>query len=175
MYLRQLVEQEREKPMGAKEVLALAYRKGLRSMNYDELKGKTLKALLPGEESGLLILFTDNSHPDSPVGHFCLLFKTKRTGIIFFDPYGLGLQNVTRITKSRRNLQQLLERVDFHNNKVKYQKLQDSVQTCGRWCVTRWNAGHLKPKEFERLMYDKRLRGDDIVVLMTMEQDLSKL
>ena len=175
MYLRQLIEEERKKPMGPKDVLALAYRKGLRSMDYDDLAGKSLKTLLPGEESGILILFTDHSHPDSPVGHFCLLFKTKRTGIIFFDPYGLGLQNVTRITKSRKNLQQLLQRVDFHNNKVKFQKLEDSVQTCGRWCVTRWNAAHLKPKEFERLMYDKRLRGDDIVVLMTMEQDLSKL
>ena len=67
--------------MGPKEVLALAYRKGLRSIDYDDLAGKSLKTLLPGEESGLLILFTDHSHPDSKVGHFCLLFKTKRTGI----------------------------------------------------------------------------------------------
>ena len=60
MYLRQFIEEERKKPMGAKEVLALAYRKGLRSMDYDALKGKNLKALLPGEESGVLILFTDH-------------------------------------------------------------------------------------------------------------------
>ena len=144
-------------------------------MHYDELRGKSLHTLLPGKESGILILFTDHSHPDKPVGHFCLLYKTKQTGIVFFDPYGLGLQNVTEITKSRKNLQKLLERHEFHNNRVKYQQLKDSVNTCGRWCVTRWNAGHMKPKQFERFMFDRRLRGDDIVVLMTMEQDLTKL
>ena len=173
MYLRQFIEHERAKPMGAKEVLALSFRSGLRSIDYDDIKGKSLSHLLPGKESGLLILFMDH-RSKKQVGHFCLLFKSKN-GIEFFDPYGLGLQNVTSITRSRKNLQKLLEGHHFYNNRVKFQKLADSVQTCGRWCITRWNAAHLRPKEFERLMFDRRLIGDDIVVLMTMEQDISKL
>ena len=43
MYLKELIDLEREKPMGPKEVLALSYRKNLRSIDYDDIKGKTLK------------------------------------------------------------------------------------------------------------------------------------
>ena len=174
MLLKQLIEAERAKPMSVKDVMALSYRKGLRSVDYDDLKGKTLKQILVGPESGVLVFFKDH-RPGRDVGHFCLLYQTKKTGIVFFDPLGLGLRNVTKVTQSKKYLQRMLEGREFHNSKVKYQKLDDSVQTCGRWCVTRWNAAHLKPKEFERLLFHGGIPGDDVVVLMTMERDLTKL
>ena len=174
MLLEQLIEAERAKPMGVKEVMTLSYRKNLKPVDYDDIGGKTLKQLLPKPESGILIFFKDH-RPGKDVGHFCLLYQTPRTGIVFFDPLGLGLRNVTEITKSRKHLQKLLQRHDFTNSRIKYQKLKDSVQTCGRWCATRWNAAHLNSKEFERLLFHRGMQGDDIVVLMTMERDLTKL
>ena len=174
MLLKNLIEAERAKPMGVSDVLKLVYRKGLRPIDYDSLGNKTLKQLLPSEESGILIYFKDH-RPGKNVGHFCLLYQTKKTGIVFFDPLGLGLRNVTAVTKSRKFLQKLLEGHEYHNSRVKYQKLDDSVQTCGRWCATRWNAAHLKPKEFEKLLFHRAIAGDDVVVLMTMERDLTKI
>jgi len=173
MYLKEFLEREKAKALGKKEVLAMSYKKGLRSMDYEDLAGKSLSMLLPNE-SGILILFTDHSHPDKPVGHFCLLYKA-RNRIVFFDPLGLGLRNVTTITHSRKHLQKLLQGRDFHNNKVKYQSREDDVQSCGRHCVTRWNCSHLSPKKYQMLMHSKQLSPDDIVTLMTMDQDLTKL
>ena len=174
MLLKQLIELERKKPMGVKEVLALSYRNNLKPVDYDDIAKKTLKELLPKPESGVLIFFQDH-RPNRNIGHFCLLYQTKRTGIVFFDPLGLGLRNVTEVTKSKKSLQKILQRYDFTNSRIKYQKLDDSVQTCGRWCITRWNCAHLNSKEFERLMFHRGMVGDDLVVLMTMERDLTKL
>ena len=161
--------------MGPKEVLALSYRKNLRSIDYDDIKGKTLKQLLPDAECGVVILFTDHSKGAGAVGHFCLLYKAPKVGIVFFDPLGLGLRNVTSVTHSRKHLQKLLERHDFHNNKIKYQRIGGDVNSCGRWVATRYNCAHFSPKEFSMLFHHRGIPGDDLVVLMTLERDLTKI
>ena len=169
MYLKEFLDKERAKPLGASDVLKMSYRKGLKSMDYSDLAGKSLNSLLKND-SGILILFTDK---DRAVGHFCLLYKANNQ-IVLFDPLGLGLRNVTKATHSRKHLQKLLEGHDFHNNKVKYQSREDDVQTCGRHCATRWNCSHLSPKKYQMLMHS-RMNPDEIVTMMTMDQDLTKL
>jgi hypothetical protein len=173
MYFREFMEKERAKPLGPEEVLALCYRKNIKSMDYEDLKGKSLSKLL-ANNSAILILFTDHSQPSKPVGHFCLLFKFNNK-IEFFDPVGLGLQNVTSITHSRKHLQKLLQGHEFHNNKTKYQRQENDTQTCGRHCSTRWNMAGFSPKKYQMFMHDKRLSPDDIVTLMTMDNDLTGL
>ena len=39
MLLEQLIEAERAKPMGVKEVMALSYRKNLKPVDYDDIGG----------------------------------------------------------------------------------------------------------------------------------------
>ena len=173
MYFKEFLDKERAKPLGPEEVVALAYRKGMKTMDYEQLEGKSLSKLLPND-SAILILFTDHSQPSKPIGHFCLLFKFKNK-IEFFDPLGLGLRNVTSITHSRKFLQKLLQNHDFHNNKFKYQRREEDVNTCGRHCATRWNLAQLSPDKYQRFMHDDRLHPDDIVTLMTMDNDLTLL
>ena len=170
MYFRKFLEKERSKPLGPDEVLALCYRKNIKSMDYEDLAEKKLSKLLP-DNSAILILFTDHSQPKKPIGHFCLLFKCNNK-IEFFDPLGLGLRNVTSITHSRKHLQKLLQGHDFHNNKIKYQRQENDVQTCGRHCATRWNLAGFSPDKYNRFMYDKRLAADDIETFIIMENVL---
>ena len=79
MLLKQFIEAERAKPMSVKDVMALSYRKGLRSVDYDDLKGKTLKQILVGPESGVLVFFKDH-RPGRDVGHFCFGDAADRNG-----------------------------------------------------------------------------------------------
>jgi hypothetical protein len=175
MFLRKLIELERQKPLDKDDVLAMAFRKGLKYLYYDDIGKRSLKQLLPGKSSGLLILFTDHRHPKKKIGHFVLLFRNPRSGLTFFDPLGLGLRNLLHVTHSRAKLQELLKGHDFENNKIAYQSKASEVQTCGRHVICRWNAASLTAKEYEDLMHHPGLDPDEIVILMTMDRDFSKI
>ena len=175
MILRQFIERERAKPLDKDDVMKMAYRPGLRYLYYDDIGNKTLKQLLPEKNSGRLILFVDHSHPKRKIGHFCLLFQHERSGLTFFEQYGLGLRVVTHMTRSKKKLEVLLQHTDVHINKNKYQQRKQDVNTCGRHCITRWNCAQMKAGEYERFMHDPKLSTEEIVIMLTLEQDLSKL
>ena len=178
MLLADLIEIEQQKPLDKDDVLKMSQRKNLRYLYYDDIKSNdTLHKLLPEPDSGLLILFVTHNQ-NSEVGHFCLFFRNKRSGIHFFDPYGFGLKKVLDITGSSNKIQNLMHGHDVHINKHAYQRMHKgraAINTCGRHCITRWNAAHLKPKEYEDLMYHRSLDPDEIVTLLTLEQDLVSL
>jgi hypothetical protein len=175
MILRHFIEKERGKALGKDDVMRMSYRKGLRYLYYDDIGNKTLKELLPEKNSARLILFVDHKHPKRKIGHFCLLFRHERSGLHFWDPYGLGLRVVTHMTKSKKKLEKILERTDVQINKHQYQQRKNDVNTCGRHCITRWNCAQMKELEYERFVHDSRLNSEEIVILLTLEQDLSKL
>ena len=176
MALQRFIDKQLSLPLDKDRVLAMSQRAGLKYLYYDDIKPHmTLKSLLPKPESGRLILFT--KHDGSQIGHFCLLFRNPRSGYHFFGSYGFGLHKVLEITGSSHKLEKLLRGHNIHINKHQFQhetKGQRAVNTCGRFCITRWNAAHLKPKEFEDLMHHRALSPDEIVTLMTMERDLVK-
>ena len=178
MYLEELLEAEQSKPLHKDLVMKLSYRKGLKYLYYDDLKpSDTLKTLLPQKNSGVLILFVMHGR-ESEVGHFCLLFRNQKSGLHFIDSYGMGLRKVIEITHSAKKLEKLIHGHNIHINKHRFQvmeKGQRAVNTCGRHCITRWNAAQLKPKDYENLMYHPSLDPDEIVTLMTMETDISKI
>lgn len=174
MTLHEFIDKELLIPLDKDRVLAMSTRPGLGYLYYDDLKKKTsLKQLLPKRNSGKLILFV--KHDGSEIGHFCLLFRHQRSGLHFFDPYGMGLRRVLEVTNSTTLLEQLLQGTEVHINKHAFQHMKDgkrAINTCGRHCITRWNACHLTPKEYESLMHHRALSPDEIVTLMTMERDL---
>ena len=178
MKLQHLIEIEQQKPLEKDDVLKMSQRKNLRYLYYDDIKSSdTLKKLLPEPDSGLLILFVTHNQ-NSEVGHFCLFFRNKRSGMHFFDSYGFGLKRVLDITGSSNKIQKLISGHDIHINKIPFQKMHKgraAINTCGRHCITRWNAAHLKPKEYEDLLYHPALDSDEIVTLLTLEQDLVSL
>ena len=178
MFLDELIKLEQQKPLHKDFVMKLSHRPNLKYLYYDDLKpNDTLKTLLPQKNSGVLMLFVMHGKK-SEVGHFCLFFRHKRSGLHFFDSYGLGLRRVLQITGSASRLEKLIQGHDIHINKHKFQVMEKgyhAVNTCGRHCITRWNAAHLKPEEYENLMYHRALDPDEIVTLMTVEQDITDL
>ena len=173
--LRKLIEKERAIPLDKDDVMKMSFRPGLKHLYYDDIGNKTLKQLLPHPTSGRLILFVDHKHPKHKVGHFCLLFQHERSGLHMWDPYGLGLRVVTHMTGSKKKLEVLLQHTDVQINRHAFQERKNDVNTCGRHCITRWNCAQMTSKEYEDLMHDPRLDSEEIVVLLTLEQDLSKL
>ena len=176
MILRDFIQKERQIPLGKDDVLAMIYRKNCRYFYYNDItKHTTLSSLLPKENSGCVILFEKENED---MGHFCILFQNKRSGLHFFDPYGFGMKKVMDLTGSDHKLQQLIRGKDIHINKHAFQKLhngQEAVNTCGRHVACRFNCAHMKPDEYERFLHHRGMDPDDIVTMLTCEQDLSKL
>lgn len=175
MLLRDLIKKERAISLTPDDVVAMSYRKGLRAMEYDKITSKmSLKQLLPTPVSGVLILFTDHSKPDKAIGHFALLFRSEH-GVFFFDPLGFGLSRILHKTRNDDALQRILGSVNYDDNTKAYQKIAEETQTCGRHCVTRYNCSHFNSKSYDMLMHHPSLDPDQIVVMLTMSRDLTKI
>ncbi len=178
MTLHHFIDAELRIPLDKKRVMSMSTRPGLSYMYYDDLRqGATLKSMGltgKGPARGKLILFVKHNS-QARIGHFCLLFRHPRSGVHFFDPYGLGLRKVLEVTHSSKLLEALLRGHDVHVNRHAFQQLTDgqrAINTCGRHCITRWNACHLTPREYESLMHHRALSADEIVTIMTIERDL---
>ena len=175
MLLRDLVGKVESQPMDAGYVKKLSQRKGLKYLEYKDVVGKSMRQLLPSKISGVLILIMDN-RKNSNVGHFVLLMRHPRSGVTFFDPYGFGIHQLLRMTHNNSHLERLLKSAhNAHDNRIKYQKRANDIQTCGRHVVTRWNAASLTHKEYSDLMHLPGFTTDEVVTLLTLESDLSHL
>ena len=171
MLLRDIMRKFESEPETPKYILKMSMRKGMKYYEYPDTKHKSLNQLLPNKISGALILLMDTKSK-SNVGHFVLLMRHPRSGITFFDPYGFGLSRLLTKTGNERHLEKKLLH-NFHDNRIPYQKKQNDIQTCGRHCVVRYNAAAMKPKEYQSLMNLPGLLPDDIVMLMTIGEDLA--
>jgi hypothetical protein len=172
--LRHLIEKEKQKPLGASEAKRMSHRKNLKTVEYDDLKSTTtLKQLLPQPTSGVLILFSDHRKANSEVGHWILLFRSAQAGVEFFDPLGFGYRAIIRMSRNPDKLQKILRKADAYVSKKDYQR-RHHAQTCARHCVTRYNCASLSPKDYAALMHDPRMTPDEIVIMLTMSQDLTK-
>lgn len=175
MLLRDLIASVESAPMDVGHVKKLSQRKGLKFLEYKDVVGKSLNKLLPSKISGVLILVMDN-RKNSNVGHFVLLMRHPRSGITFFDPYGFGIHQLLRMTRNDAHLERLLRNAhNAHDNRIKYQKRVNDIQTCGRHVITRWNAASLTHKEYSDLMHLPGFSTDELVTLLTLESDLSGL
>ena len=106
------------------------------------------------------------------IGHYTLIFWRGAT-LHYFDPLGLHPSQLGRIVdQDPGDLMNLLP-TNTHYNHQQFQKVRKSVQTCGRFCVLRFNFKRFDDKEFLALMYLPNLSPDDIAVLMTLDTDLS--
>ena len=175
MLLRQLVRLLRAQALDDTDVLKMASRHGLKSMDYEKVARGNLSRILDRPISGVLLFFTDHSKPNKPIGHFCLLYKTPQTGIVFFDPLGNSLHKILKMTENKRGLLRKLAGVPYTENKIQYQRQSEDVQTCGRHCVCRYNAAVLSSNEYRGLMHLPGLTPDDIVTILTLEDQLPKL
>ena len=82
MLLKKIVRQLRSEALEDSVVMKMAMRHGLKSIDYEKIISmRSLRQVLPKPTSGVLIFFTDHAKPNKPIGHFCLLYRTPRTGV----------------------------------------------------------------------------------------------
>ncbi len=170
-HLLDFVRQFKSEPLGEDEVLAMVSRPGLRAVEYGRIANKSLHQLLPKKVSGLLILFEDKIK-NRKVGHYCLLFRHPRSGVHFFDPLGLGLLTVDRITGNSFQLARVLQKHHVTENTTKFQKMQSDVQSCGRHCAVRYNLADFTPEEYRQAIGMRSLSYDDVVTMITLRDQL---
>ena len=108
-------------------------------------------------------------------GHWCVLIKHDDL-IEFFDPYGkyvdMYLKMIPEPFRSESNqfvpaLSNLLLECDYDlsYNEYQFQKMDENVRDCGRWCCVRAMLKEMSLKEFKRMFLNKE--GDDIVTILT--------
>ena len=174
MSLIKFVRAERARPLDFEDLKPMVHRAGLRYLKYSAIEAShSLKSLLPKRECGILILFTDTKGHNSNIGHFCLLFKHPRSGTHLFDPLGVGLLTVDRLTGNSDKLVRILKANHVQQNSTKFQKLQHDTQSCGRHCVVRYNMADFTPAEYRRALKLGSTSYDDVVTLLTLSNELT--
>ncbi len=99
------------------------------------------------------------------VGHWVLLAKGK-TGLFYYDPYGLSIEEDAGIAKNNR-LVALLKNLNVDVNSVQHQKFGkdakgDVINTCGRFTATRCFFSQLSNKEYDQKIIQPLLRNKHV-------------
>lgn len=112
-----------------------------------------------GPYNALIVLYEVESHNE---GHWSLLYKQNNT-LHFFDPLGIAMDEeidfipnfYTLDNKGERipHLTYLVEKSGYKviSNKVKYQKVSEDINTCGRHCCVRLKFRNLDEMQYEKL------------------------
>lgn len=116
-------------------------------------------------------------------GHWCCLFKNRNNLIEFFNPYGGfpddSLEYIPERFRKISNqdyphLSWLLinSPYDLSYNEFKFQKHNEAIKTCGRWCALRLLCRNMDLYDFHKMIeyYTKlfNITGDEFVTLLTM-------
>jgi hypothetical protein len=109
------------------------------------------------------------------VGHWVLLSKLDKDTLLFFDPYGLNVDEELAVAKYNSrihkgqivpHLTHLLQNSTYNVevNTTRYQKVLKDINTCGRHCAIRALFSDLDPEQYKQLMMNNRHYDPDIWV-----------
>jgi hypothetical protein len=133
----------------------------------DLAKFSTLKSAFMGKQA-LIMLFPVQS---ASVGHWicCLRYPTSYH---HFDPYGFNTHEEFDHSKVQceNYLLNLYNHADMPvtYNTVRYQELEDGVNTCGRHTCVRSRMHHVPPEQYQKLMTGQKQSPDFIVTMLTI-------
>lgn len=140
-------------------------------VRYRDIKNyKTVQQLLE-PYNVCFILYEWKEH----YGHWCVLIRHDNL-IEFFDPYsGFPDSEIHQIPEPFRTesgqdekaLSKLLIKYtgELSYNEYQFQKLDQNVKDCGRWCVIRGLLKDLPLEDFKKLFLN--VYGDDIATILT--------
>ena len=160
------IKHERAQPLSQERLKGYVRRPGLRFVKYKDIKGL---ASLFTKSNGVCILWENRS---GDIGHYTGLFK-RGASYLHFDPTALPIHRLAQITDNPFTLQKELDKHKTTYNKIRYQKIADDIQSCGRHVVCRWNMLQLSDAEYRGVMTHRRLSTDDLAVLLTLPNDLA--
>lgn len=140
-------------------------------VTYSQLRNyKTIDQLLgPSKVCFLLYEWRKN------YGHWTVITR-HNNDIEFFNPYGGQpddeLDNVNpelrkELGEDHPYLCDLLRKCPYEitYNEFQFQKLDQGIKTCGKWCVIRAYLKDMDLYDFQKLFYD--MYADDIVTILT--------
>ena len=164
------IRHERAQPLSVARLKTYVKRKGLKFIDYDDIKPDDSIDKILGPGGAVCILWSDAR---GSIGHFTLCAKRDKH-LLWFDPTGLAIHRLAEITDNPFVLQRKLEK-ERHvvYNRVRYQKIRKDTQSCGRHCVCRFNMLALSDEEYRGVMTHRKLSSDDIATLLTLPDDLS--
>jgi len=132
-------------------------------LKYSELENiKDIDELLPDERDYRIILTESQKNS----GHWCAITRNNNI-YTWFDPYSgkpdSELKFIPAIMnkmlgQDKRHLSRIIKTIKEPNqifyNETKYQKLQDGINTCGRWCICFLLLSHMgyDLKEFKNFI-----------------------
>lgn len=110
-------------------------------------------------------------------GHWLsILYNDKTNTLEHFDPYGLDVNQEMQYSSSRHVQANILGKlyakaqqkgIKIIFNTVRYQKLTNGVNTCGRHCAIRLRFHYLTPTQYENLMMKQTMSPDWLVSILT--------
>lgn len=110
-------------------------------------------------------------------GHWLALIYNDKTNVLeHYDPYGLDVNQEMTYSTSRHVQANILGKlyakaqqkgIKIIFNTVKYQKLTNGVNTCGRHCAIRLRFHYLTPTQYENLMMKQTMSPDWLVSILT--------
>jgi len=110
-------------------------------------------------------------------GHWLsILYNDKTNTLEHFDPYGLDVNQEMQYSSSRHVQANILGKlyakaqqkgIKIIFNTVRYQKLTNGVNTCGRHCAIRLRFHYLTPTQYENLMMKQTMSADWLVSILT--------
>ncbi len=125
---------------------------------YDDLANvKSLDELFSGDNnrqrlnSIFVLLQIRNSNGIESVGHWiCLIDQISESGetIIYYDPYGLSINEDLVITKEPDLLSRLLKGKKVDISHFRHQNIKNETQVCGRHCCLRAIFHFLSNKDY---------------------------
>jgi hypothetical protein len=110
-------------------------------------------------------------------GHWTCIYKHGNT-LAFFDSYGNNFNEQTKfiptqlnkkLKNNHKNLIKLLYKSPYNVefNEYPLQKLEEGVNTCGRWVIVRLQNPYVSVNEFHKLFVNKLMTPDEIIVKLT--------
>lgn len=110
--------------------------------------------------------------------YICVLMNHKNKSIIFYDSYGMNFNELSKLmgidsTFFNNQLYSLADNLKYKIdiNTRQMQKMDDKINTCGRWVLMRAQYNNMSNKEFNNMIIDfcgNTYKPDEIITLMTM-------
>ncbi len=114
--------------------------------------------------------------------HWCCITKRNNNLIEFFDPYGTFVDDQLKFIpenfrkQSKQDYPHLTwllynSPYQISYNEIRFQKLNQSIQTCGRWCVFRIICKDMDLYDFQKMIKQLtkklNLTNDELITLVT--------
>lgn len=110
----------------------------------EDLLKKPLQKLLRGPVGGFPLLLENPETPD--LGHWVLVWYWGNRVLEIFDPTGTPLSNTITNYVWKNNIRCLVY------NDLSLQKIDNSIQTCGKWVIYRYQTIYHKRMTYEHFI-----------------------